>query len=373
MVDAVVAGHLCLDLIPEIGNLPLTALAQAGRLFDVGGMHISTGGGAANTGLALHKLGIDTALMATVGDDMTGQMIASVLNSHDQELSRSLAIRSGAASSYTVVLSPQDEDRVFIHYPGTNRDFCSDDVDYAVVKKAKIFHMGYPPILPRLIANDGADLEAMYRKAKATGTVTSMDTSLPDPSGASGHADWRAILSRVLPLVDIFVPSIEEIVYMLRRDDYARWQGRVPERTDADYLDSLAVEIAAMGCPAIVGFKLGDMGLYLHSANADRLSTLGALNISDPVNADKRIWQPAFDVPVVGTTGAGDAAYAGLLASLIRGATIEEAARWACAVGACCVEAADAASGIRAWDEISARLQRNEWRTKSVMLKGWKV
>ena len=370
MVDIVVAGHLCLDLIPQIGNLPLAALTQAGRLFEVGEMHVSTGGAVSNTGIALHKLGIDTALIATIGDDMVGQMIRAVLDSHDPRLSGSLAVRRNHASAYTVVLSPRDDDRVFIHCPGTNAHFCSDDVDYGLVAQSKIFHMGYPPILPRLLVDNGADLETLFRKSKAAGAVTSLDTSLPDPDGASGRADWRVILRRVLPYVDIFIPSIDEIVYMLRRDDYNTWRGRILQHIDAGYLDGLAAEIADMGCPAVIGFKLGDMGLYLRTANASRLAALKPLKVSDPVNADKRIWQPALDVRVVGTTGAGDAAYAGLLAALTRGATIEAAAQWACAVGACCVEAPDATSGIQTWSDISARLSGG-WRTNSARLRGW--
>lgn len=40
--------------------------------------------------------------------------------------------------------------------------------------------------------------------------------------------------------------------------------------------------------------------------------------------------------------GAGDAAYAGLLAAMLRGLPPQAAAEMACAVGACCVEAPDA-------------------------------
>ena len=58
--------------------------------------------------------------------------------------------------------------------------------------------------------------------------------------------------------------------------------------------------------------------------------------------AGAQIWHPAFQVDVAGTTGAGDAAYAGLLAALMRGLEPEACARMACAVAACNIEAADA-------------------------------
>ena len=35
-----------------------------------------------------------------------------------------------------------------------------------------------------------------------------------------GKLDFRTILKRVLPFTDIFVPSIEELMFMLDRDKY---------------------------------------------------------------------------------------------------------------------------------------------------------
>jgi sugar/nucleoside kinase (ribokinase family) len=62
---------------------------------------------------------------------------------------------------------------------------------------------------------------------------------------------------------------------------------------------------------------------------------------------------------VVGTTGAGDAAYAGLLAALYHGLDPAAVVQWAAAVGACNVETADATSGIRTWAATQARLEAN--------------
>src|SRR5207247_5555181 len=103
--------------------------------------------------------------------------------------------------------------RTFLHCAGTNATFGLANVDFSLLAGAKIFHVGYPPFLPGLLKNDGAELEAIYRQAKATGVVTSMDTALPDPQGVSGRSDWNTIWRRALPYVDIFMPSIEEILF----------------------------------------------------------------------------------------------------------------------------------------------------------------
>ena len=73
--------------------------------------------------------------------------------------------------------------------------------------------------------------------------------------------------------------------------------------------------------------------------------------------------QPAFVVDVVGTTGAGDAAYGAFLAAMLHGLPPAECAQMACAVGACNAEQADATSGVRPWDETRQRIAAG-WATQ---------
>lgn len=354
-IDAIVTGHLCLDLIPPMDHVPPAGLAQPGRLFEVGAMGISTGGCVSNTGLALHRLGVNVRLMSAVGDDPFGGLIVAHLRRRDPSLADYITVRSGVSSSYTIVLSPARIDRVFLHFTGQNSTFDSDCIDFSLLRDARLLHLGYPAVLPRLIADDGAQLATIFTRAKSAGVVTSMDTSLPDPDGPSGQVAWRPVLERVMPVVDIFVPSIDEALFMLRRADFDAWRGDVLSHLTRAYLDDLARELIAMG-GVIVGFKLGDMGVYLRAAGPERFDRLGRLGLDVGGCADRTHWAPAFSTTVVSTVGAGDAAYAGLLAALLRGLSLEDAARWACAVGACNVETADATSGIRSWDETQARM-----------------
>jgi sugar/nucleoside kinase (ribokinase family) len=59
---------------------------------------------------------------------------------------------------------------------------------------------------------------------------------------------------------------------------------------------------------------------------------------------------PAFDVPVKDTTGAGDCFVAGFLASWLRGTPLEEAGRFANAVGALSVQCVGASAGVRTFE-----------------------
>lgn len=353
--EIIVSGHLCLDLIPAMSNLAPSALNVAGRLFEVGPMVISTGGPVSNTGLALHRLGVHVGLMATIGDDLIGQMIRGYLTGRDPALGHLIRTRAGVSSSYSVVLSPGGADRTFLHCTGQNAAFSRADVDMEPLRTAKIFHLGYPPLLPTLIQGGGADLAAIYHAAKAAGIVTSMDMAMPDPDAVSGRADWPTVLRNALPAVDVFLPSLEEILYMLRRTDLAAWGREAAARVDADYLHALTGELLALGV-VIAGVKLGERGIYLRTAGREAFRRLARLNLDPDQWADQTLWQPAFEVQVAGTTGAGDAAIAGFLTALLHGHPPQEALRWACAVGACCCEAPDSTSGIRPLAETLDRV-----------------
>jgi sugar/nucleoside kinase (ribokinase family) len=368
-VDVIVAGHLCLDIHPEMDHVALNMLASPGRLFEAGALTLATGGAVSNTGLALYRLGVDVRLMANIGDDFIGQVITSILASHDPALNQYVKVLPGQPSSYTIVLTPGRVDRIFLHCTGPNATFSAADVDFDLLREAKIFHLGYPSLLPRLFADQGDELLAILQGAKAAGTVTSIDMTLPDPNSPSGQVDWRAIFPRVLPYTDIFIPSIEEIVFCLRRSDYDSWSGDVLTHLTAVYLSDLADELIAMG-GVIVGFKLGQFGFYIKTAATEHFDRLERLQLNWEEWADKIVWSPAYQVEVVGTTGAGDSAYAGFLGALLRAMPPDEAVKWACAVGACNVEAADSVSGVPPWADIQRRLDRG-WSIRPERLLGF--
>ena len=109
MIDAIAAGHLCVDIIPEITDEATAAsdhFMAPGRLTEVGGALLTTGGSVSNTGLALHRLGLDVRLLARVGDDLIANLIREILNAQSPKLTQELAVGRDEPSSYTVVISP---------------------------------------------------------------------------------------------------------------------------------------------------------------------------------------------------------------------------------------------------------------------------
>ncbi|MCS6836501.1 MAG: PfkB family carbohydrate kinase [Anaerolineae bacterium] len=355
MSDVIVAGHLCLDILPAMQHLQPSALASPGRLFEVGPLTFATGGAVSNVGLALRQLGVDVGLMAALGDDQAAQIIRAILKRYGVD-DQTIRTHPQQTSSYSVVLAAQGQDRIFLHHTGNNAIFSAADIDEDRVAQARIFHLGYPPLLPALVTDKGAPLAEIFRRVKALGVVTSLDMAHPDPSGASGRVDWHAVLYKTLPHVDLFVPSMEETLFMLRRQDYEAWQGQVLQRLSLLYLRDLAEELLALG-PCLVGFKLGEKGLYLRASDDEaRLQALSTLPLDQAAWRGYEGYQPAYQVQVVGTTGAGDCCYAGLLCAMLHGLGPDESASLAAAVGACNVEAADATSGVLSYEATCARL-----------------
>ena len=362
-LTAVVAGHICLDIIPQIGGTAAEFRAnfQPGRLAFVGPALFSTGGAASNTGLALAQLGIDVRIMGKVGDDAIGEMIRQIVAARGRGPAAGMIIDPAVSSSYTIVISPPDTDRSFIHYPGANDAFDATDIRYSVLESVSLFHFGYPPLMARFYADDGAELVEMYRRAKATGVTTSLDMALPGADSPAGRADWPIILRRALPYVDVFLPSFEELLLMLRRAEYERLtietKGNLLAAVDRDLLRSLSDELLGLGAK-VVGIKLGHLGFYLRTTDAMRLADMGRARPADlDAWADCETLTPCFKVDVVGTVGSGDCTIAGFLAALLRDLPPAEAARMAAAVGACNVEAADALSGVRTWEETVERVR----------------
>jgi sugar/nucleoside kinase (ribokinase family) len=364
-----VAGHICLDIIPMIPIAHGDLLAP-GRLVQVGAATICTGGLVSNTGLALHKLGVPVSLLGKVGIDALGTALRSVLDLYAPALSAGITATAEAGTSYSVIISPPGLDRTFWHYPGANDTFRAADIDDSCLAQADLLHFGYPPIMRCIYANNGSELAEIFRRARRAGATTSLDLCFPDVNTEAGQANWRAILSQTLPDVDIFLPSADELLFMLHRPLFERLNKnqRLNDNLTFRLLTEISAELLEMGAKIIV-LKLGERGLYLRTASSGMIVQTGRAAPSNPLTwGDLELYQPCFEVNVVGTTGAGDATIAGFLAAFLRGLSPAEAMTAAVAVGACNVEYADALSGIKTWNETLVRMQSG-WVHKSLCIK----
>jgi len=361
---AVAAGHICLDITPSITKQTSSDIREIfapGRLINVGDADIHTGGSVANTGLAMKILGADVTLAGKIGSDDFGDMIVSIASKYG---AASGLIRSeNDSTSYSVVLAVPGIDRIFLHNPGANDTFSSDDLPMDKIREAALFHFGYPPLMKRIYEDNGSELVKIMQTVQDAGAATSLDLAAIDPDTPAGRADWNTILSNTLPYVDIFVPSVEELMYMLDRAKYDSLRSDHPGRDLTEIIDlehniiPLGRKCLDMGAK-IVLIKCGVPGMYYCTAPSGSVEKISPrLELDTAGWADRSGFEKSF-VPdkVLSGTGSGDTSVAAFLTSILNGCTPEQSVRYAAATGACCVSAYDALSGLLSFEQIDKKI-----------------
>lgn len=364
----IAAGHICIDITPVFPAAnPYGAISDVlvpGKLVQMEPADVHTGGSVANTGLALKLLGANVQLMGKVGDDAFGAMIRDILHGYG---AGGLIVDPTSSTSYSVVLAVPGIDRIFLHDPGANSTFSASDIPEKDLADAALFHFGYPPLMKRMYENNGAELAAIFRRMKDHGIATSLDLAAVDPNSEAGRADWQAVLANVLPHTDFFVPSFEELCFMLDRERYdvlAARGGDMAALVDMEAdVKPLAARCLAMGCRTVL-IKCGTAGMYYKTAGIEAMSKVGSrLELDAASWADQEGIQPCYRADqVLSGTGAGDTSIAAFLASVMAGRSPAQCTALAAAEGACAVTSYDALSGLKPLDQLDARIAAG-WET----------
>lgn len=350
--DIVVAGHLCLDICPALACPDFTTVGQLlrpGRLINLDGVVISSGGPVSNTGFAMARLGLDVLPIARIGDDRFGTLLCEIT---ENETGRSLNQKIGAATSYSIILSPPGIDRIILHDPAGNNSFSADDIDYDAVADSSCFHFGYPPLMRSIYQNEGEELRRIFSLAKDAGAVTSLDMSLPDATSESGQVNWHYLLQKTLPFVDLFMPSAEEAFFMLDRSEYDRILSLCAQQDFTQFIDFARLRVLAqmvldMGTKICI-IKCGAHGIYIRTAGAQHMAAIGKEEW-----ANREMFHATYRVEAFKSAlGGGDTTIAGFLAGFLGGYGLEDCVRIACRTGALCCTTYDAISGIRTVNEV---------------------
>ena len=386
VMDAIVAGHICIDLTPGLGGhhpvRSASELMRPGALIDASRLTVSPGGAVSNTGLSLARMGFEVGLVGRVGEDPLAGMLRDQLTAAGGAVQAAFREDAALGTSYSVILSIPGLDRIFLHDAGANDTFSVGDLVAGLDRfdlggdAPRIMHFGYPTAVASMFRTGPAPLRDLLAAARNRGMTVSVDFSLPDPEGEAAAAPWRAILSAAMPLTDLCFPSVEELSLMLDPTGFAERErsGGGAAAFSADYGYALAGELVAMGA-AVVAVKLGGRGLLLRwdPAGRRRLNDTGAIPLWDRLPAgggigggdDDRggarqartidaLLVPAYPVEtVVSATGAGDAAIAGFLAALLAGDSLAVAAEVGCVAGRNAVTTVDAVSGVQSLDSMN--------------------
>lgn len=361
----IAAGHIALDItpvFPEQKTGKVSDIMIPGKLLHMNGVKVHTGGSVTNTGLAMKILGADVTLMGKIGADAFGGLVQNVLDEYN--LKQDILVSEEEATSYTVAVAIPGIDRIFLHDPGANDTFGCDDIDFKKVEEAALFHFGYPSIMKKMYQDNGRELLEMLRRVKELNTATSLDLAAVDEKSEASKADWGKILEKILPYVDFFVPSVEELCYMLDRSRYEEWSERaagkdMTEVLTPDDVKPLAEKAISMGAKVVL-IKCGALGMYYKTTKGDKIRVLCKnLDLDTDAWADKEGFERSF-VPekILSATGAGDTSIAAFLVSILEGNGIEEAVQMALATGACCLTGYDALSGLKPLSELRKKIDR---------------
>ncbi|MBE7035301.1 MAG: carbohydrate kinase [Ruminococcaceae bacterium] len=235
------------------------------------------GGAPANVACACAKLGLKTAFLGKVGNDMHGDFLIETLKACGVSTDYTLQTDEAFTTLAFVKLSP-DGDRSFSFARKGSADtrLCADEIPDALLGAADILHFGSLSLTDEPVKT--ATLSAVTR-ARENGCLISYDPNYRPLLWSSEAAAIEAMRS-VVPMVDIMKLSDNETELLCDTTDI---------ETAADHLHQQGVKLVLLTCG-------GDGAL---------ISCQGS-----------KVFVPAAQAQVVDTTGAGDSFLGGFLYKL---------------------------------------------------------
>jgi len=373
--DATIAGYLCIDMVPEFpGNelsMGISGLLKPGKLIEIEGLEFNLGGVVANTGMAMKKFGKQVYLNGLIGNDFMGEIAKSMLDKYG--LADGIKITGIAGTAFGIVLAPPGVDRIFLESPGCSKIFDMDFIDFKAVAESRLFHFGYPPLLREFYLNNGEQLMNMFSKVQQMGVATSLDFSLPDLQSESGKQDWLQIMKGVLPLTDIFVPSLEEVLQIMKPGEYARI---ISSAGNSEIIDLIPIGIIReigriiieLGAKILL-IKAGHRGIYLLTGDILALNQKEGYNLPEADWNHRELWCDAYPVDpgkVKNSTGAGDTAAAAFLSAILDGTTAETALKLAAIAGRNNLYCQDIYKEIYGWQTMEEEVLSGQHEIKDL-------
>lgn len=281
-------------------------------------IRLTVAGTAAGTAVDLAKLGANVVTMGAIGKDELGNFVVDTMNRYGINTTH-LVRKDRTQTSATMLPIRHNGERPALHVLGTNAEFSLDDIHWDTIKAADYLHFGGTYLLPKL---DGAPMAEVLKFAKEHNTVTTVDIL------AVPHDDMLAVIEPSLPYIDYFMPGIEEAAMI----------AGIPE----DRLEDLINFFLDKGLKHAV-FTMGGRGSIIASREMDEW-----------------IRVPAFKVPVVDSTGCGDAYCAGFLVGLSQGWDLAQCGLFGAAASALVITGLGSDAGIIDFDSTYQFMQETE-------------
>ena len=278
--DLLVIGEINPDLVLQ-GEDVTPAFGQAEKLVDRAALTIGSSSVIVACGAA--RLGLKTAFIGLVGDDLFGRFMLGAMQDRGVDTS-GCTVTKAHQTGFSVILSGPN-DRAILTFPGTIAELRHSDIDLGYLKRAKHLHLSSFFLLDNL----RPDVPKLFRKAKHLGLTTSLDTNW-DP-----RESWSG-LSETLQYTDVLLPNEQEALHLTGQERLEPTLAIL-----AKHVPTLAVKLGAEGAVAR--------------------------------REGQEVRAPVVPVDVKDTTGAGDSFDAGFLYGYLQGWPLEKSLRFACACG----------------------------------------
>lgn len=290
--------------IADILGRPVTRIPDGQNVDLLDEIRITVAGTAAGTAVDLAKLEAEVIAMGALGTDELGDFIVNTMQKYGIDTTN-LKRKSGVQTSATMLPIRPNGERPALHVPGANGEIIFEDLDLDVIAGADFFHMGGTSLLPKF---DGEPTRKVLEFAKQQGVTTTFDlVAVPRP-------DLLDLIEPCLPYVDYFMPGLEE-AFMI--------SGLTDRQAAIKFFLDRGVGHTV--------FKMGEQGSSI------------ALKEDGEI---REIRLPAFKVPVVDSTGCGDAYCAGFIVGLSKGWDLEEAGQLATAAAGLVITGLGSDAGI---------------------------
>lgn len=283
-------------------------------------MHLVLGGSGGICSAGLARLGLATALCATVGNDDLGAISRRMVADRGV-VGDAIRVVDGARTGLSMHLIAAP-DRAMFTDRGAILELTVDEAIAAVERMApRHVHLAAVYLLPALVGDGGRLVDVAHR----TGATVSVDTNF-DPAGEFARPEW-------LTGVDVLMPNETEALRLCGRASGG-----------SDDVEAAARELAAGG--ALVTVKQGGRGAFAVHGSERAVVELPASSVGgDPTSATTGF---------ADAVGAGDSFNGGLIRAVLDGRPLPAALAFACATGTLSTRAAGGTAAQATFDEADA-------------------
>jgi sulfofructose kinase len=292
-VDLVGVGLNATDTV-----IPLATYPARGSKVEYSTSTVLPGGQVATTVVACQHWGLRTRYIGKLGDDLAATLHREAF-SHAGVETHIITVPGGASAQSLILVDAQGERTVFIRRDSDARLVLRpSDLDRDSIINARALHVdGYD--------TEAAILATTWARAANIPVIADLDELYPNVETLIANVDYL-IVSRDFPSRLMAEPDLEQALRKMHR----RYNCRLAAAT--------------LGQEGVLAFD----GKQLHHT-------------------------PAYSVPVIDTTGAGDIFHAGFIYALLADWPLDRQLEFACAAAALNCTAVGARGGIHSLDDIA--------------------